>query len=167
MRVLSIDLDYIMGPVIELYNGLMFNENPTIRWEQFFNKTDFNESHFRIDQSNLLFCYNTFLKALRNCDSVSFGYEHDSILFSIAEYENIDLINIDHHDDVFGGDYTGEMPDEYAYKTEFYEIMEHNLIIIILITFLCVCRRNIFRQITGTTLPCSSVHLKNLSERML
>ena len=37
MRVLSIDLDYIMGPVIELYNGLMFNENPTIRWEQFFN----------------------------------------------------------------------------------------------------------------------------------
>ncbi len=97
MRVLSIDLDYIMGPVIELYNGLMFNENPTIRWEQFFNKTDFNESHFRIDQSNLLFCYNTFLKALRNCDSVSFGYEHDSILFSIADHENIDLINIDHH----------------------------------------------------------------------
>ena len=102
MRVLSIDLDYIMGPVIELYNGLMFNENPTIRWEQFFNKTDFNESHFRIDQSNLLFCYNTFLKALRNCDSVSFGYEHDSILFSIAEHENIDLINIDHHDDGHG-----------------------------------------------------------------
>ena len=31
MRVLSIDLDYIMGPVIELYNGLMFNENPTIK----------------------------------------------------------------------------------------------------------------------------------------
>ena len=74
MRVLSIDLDYIMGPVIELYNGLMFNDNPTLRWEQFFNRTDFNESHFRIDQSSLLFCYNTFLKALRNCDSVSFGY---------------------------------------------------------------------------------------------
>ena len=126
MKVLSIDLDYIMGPVIELYNGLKFNDNPTIRWEQLFNNTDFKESHFYIDQSNLLFCYNTFLKALRNCDSVSFGYEHDSILFSIANDENIDLINIDHHDDVFGGDYTEEMPDEDAYKYEFYELLKHD-----------------------------------------
>ena len=76
MKVLSIDLDYIMGPVIEIYNALWYDDNPGIRWEQLFNRTDFNESHFRIDQSNLLFCYNTFLKALRNCDSVSFGYEH-------------------------------------------------------------------------------------------
>ena len=104
----------------------MFNDNPTIRWEQFFNRTDFNESHFRIDQSNLLFCYNTFLKTLRNCDSVSFGYEHDSILFSIADYKDIDLINIDHHDDVFGGDYTREMPEEDAYKTEKDLIICHN-----------------------------------------
>ena len=74
MKVLSIDLDYIMGPVIELYNELRFDDNPAKRWEQFFSTTDFNESHFRIDQSNLLFCYNTFLTALRNCDRVSFGY---------------------------------------------------------------------------------------------
>ena len=128
MRVLSIDLDYIMGPSIQIYNGLKFDPDPTIRWEQLFNTTDFDESHFRIDQSNLLFCYNTFLKALRNCDSdkVSFGYEHDSILFSIADQENIDLINIDHHDDVFGGDYTQEMPDEEAYQMEFYELLKHD-----------------------------------------
>ena len=63
MKVLSIDLDYIMGPVIELYNGLRFDDNPTKRWEDFFSETDFNESHFRIDQSNLLFCYNIFLKS--------------------------------------------------------------------------------------------------------
>ena len=69
---------------------IMYDHNPTLRWEQLFNKTDFNESHFRVDQSNLLFCYNTFLKALRNCDSVSFGYEHDSILFDIADCEDID-----------------------------------------------------------------------------
>ena len=30
--------------------------------------------------------------------------------------ENIDLINIDHHDDVFGGDYVQEMSDEDAYE---------------------------------------------------
>ena len=27
MRVLSIDLDYIMGPSIELYNSLFFDDN--------------------------------------------------------------------------------------------------------------------------------------------
>ena len=55
-----------------------------------------------------------------------FLIEHDSILFSIADYKDIDLINIDHHDDVFGGDYIREMPEEDAYKTEFYEIMNHD-----------------------------------------
>ena len=126
MKVLSIDLDYIMGPVIELYNGLYYENHPTIRWDNLFNQSNFKENHFYIDQSNLLFCYNTFLKGIKNCDSVSFGYEHDSILFSIADCENIDLINIDHHDDVFGGDYTEEMSDEDAYKREFYEILKHN-----------------------------------------
>ena len=33
MKVLSIDLDYIMGPVIELYNGLYYENHPTIRWD--------------------------------------------------------------------------------------------------------------------------------------
>ena len=47
-------------------------------------------------------------------------------MFSIADYEDIDLINIDHHDDVFGGDYIREMSEEDAYKTEFYEIMNHD-----------------------------------------
>jgi hypothetical protein len=128
MKVLSIDLDYIMAPTIEIYNGLHFDDNPTLRWEELFDNSNFKESHFYIDQSNLLFCYNTFLKALKNCDSVSFGYEHDSILFSIADYDNIDLINIDHHDDVFGGDYAMRMPLEDALKQEYYEILKHNRI---------------------------------------
>lgn len=126
MKVLSIDLDYIMSPTIELYNGLHFNDNPTLRWEELFNKSEFKENHFYIDQSNLLFCFNTFLKALKKCEDVSFGYEHDSILFSIGDCENIELINIDHHDDVFGGDYTLYMPMEDALKCEYYEILKHN-----------------------------------------
>ena len=40
MRVLSIDLDYIMGPTIEDYNSILYDDNPTIRWEEFFSKTD-------------------------------------------------------------------------------------------------------------------------------
>ena len=125
-KVLSIDLDYIMKPCIEVFNSISFNDNPTLRWEQLYNDLNFKESHFYIDQSNLLFCFNTFLKALKNCDSASFGYEHDSILFSISEYEDIELINIDHHDDIFGGDYANDLPLEEALKKEYYEILKHN-----------------------------------------
>ena len=53
MKVLSIDLDYIMSPVIELYNNTFFDRNPTLRWEKLFDKTSFKESHFYIDQGNL------------------------------------------------------------------------------------------------------------------
>ena len=60
MKVLSIDLDYIMGPTIEVYNNIFFDDNPTIRWDNLFDQSNFKENHFYIDQSNLLFCYNTF-----------------------------------------------------------------------------------------------------------
>ena len=126
MKVLSIDLDYIMGPVIELYNNLCFDQNPTLRWQRLFDKTHFKESHFYIDQGNLLYCFNTYLKGLRHCDSVTFGYDHDAILYTLRDCKDIELINIDHHDDVFGGDYIREMSEEDAYKTEFYEIMNHD-----------------------------------------
>ena len=126
MRVLSIDLDYIMGPSIELYNGLFFDDNPETRWRDLFDRSDFKESHLVIDQSSLLFCFDTFLKALKNCNSVSFGYEHDSILYDIKDFSNIDLINIDHHDDVLGGDYSQDMDYESALKKEYFEVVKDN-----------------------------------------
>ena len=129
MKVLSIDLDYIMEPSIELYNDVAFSHHPSFRWSSLFDKIPLRESDLNINQGHLLYVYNTFLKALKNCDSVSFGYEHDSILFSIEHFENIDLINIDHHDDVFGGDYIKEYDsDEEALKIEYYGIVKHDLV---------------------------------------
>jgi hypothetical protein len=101
MKVLSIDLDYIMGSSLLLYNSLFHDENPSVRWKKIFEFSDFSESHFYIDQSALLFCFDIFLKSLKNSKSFSFGYEHDDILHSISDYSNIELINVDHHDDVF------------------------------------------------------------------
>ena len=101
MKVLSIDLDIIMGSVLEIYQGLRWDDNPTVRWKVLYETSDFKESNFYIDQDALLFCYETFLKALTNCNSVTFGYDHDSILYDIAKYNNIDIVNIDHHDDMF------------------------------------------------------------------
>lgn len=125
MKVLSIDLDYIMSPSIEIYNGLFFDDNPSLRWRQLFDLSDFQEHHFYIDQSNLLFCYNTFLKSIKNCKNVSFGYEHDSILFDLKDCENIEIINIDHHDDFFGGDYE---PHYGGFDREYQNIVNHDII---------------------------------------
>ncbi len=104
-KVLSIDLDYFMGPTIQIYNSERMDHNPFVRWKELYDHTPFKESHFYIDQGNLLYCYHTFLKALKNNPTVVFGYDHDAILYGIKDYDSIDLVNIDHHDDVFGGDY--------------------------------------------------------------
>ena len=112
-----------MSPTIQLYNDAFFDNDPLTRWNDLFNNTDFKENHLIIDQSNLLFCFNTFLKSLKQCDSVSFGYEHDAILFNLQKYSDIELINIDHHDDVFGGDYSGSMDYENGLKKEYFEIV--------------------------------------------
>ena len=77
MKVLSIDLDYIMAPSIQIYEGFAYDCNSTTRWNQLFDISDFTESHLVIDQGNLLFCFDTFLQALIHCDSVSFEYVNE------------------------------------------------------------------------------------------
>jgi len=121
MRVLSIDLDYIMGPVIELYNEVGYQSDPINRWQNLFDNTAFKESHFYIDQGNLVYCYDLFLEAIKSSPSVSFGYEHDSILYQIAENDNLEIINIDHHDDMFNGHYSeidGNVDDQEILQME-------------------------------------------------
>ena len=123
-RVLSIDLDYITRPYAE-WTDHAFEMNSIRRWSKFMEESPFDRSHFFIDTSNLMFCFNTFLRALKSSPKVSFGYDHDSILFSIDKEENIDLINIDQHDDVFHG--MGDSPDdEYEMVTKYGIINEGN-----------------------------------------
>ena len=106
MKVLSIDLDYIMGPTIDLYQDDIRHTDdttPEISWTEF-NRTNNSVNHdLSIDQSNLLDCYQIFLRSLKHNPTVVFGYEHDAILYQIGNLENIDLVNIDHHDDVMHG----------------------------------------------------------------
>jgi hypothetical protein len=126
VKVLSIDLDYIMAPCIELYHGLQWCENPNSRWSGLYDNTNFKEHQFYIDQGNLLYCYDLFLKALGNCKSVSFGYEHDELLYTLQDKEDIEIINIDHHDDVFGEDYEGNIEREYVGLVEHDRVNEGN-----------------------------------------
>ncbi len=127
MKVLSIDLDYIMSPSIQLYQGLIWDENPNCRWEYLYEFSDFKESHLNIDQASLLYCYDTFLKALRSCSNVSFGYEHDSILYALQDKEDIEIINIDHHDDVISDEFKElENPNVPSQEVEYYTIENHD-----------------------------------------
>lgn len=107
MRVLSIDLDYIMGKSIDLYEDIGWDDNPHIRWEKYFLEKKSEDNNICIDESNLYYCFDIFLKALCNCKNVTFAYNHDSILDYLVDFDNIDLVNIDHHDDIIYdlGDY--------------------------------------------------------------
>ena len=124
MKLLSIDLDYIMGPCIEIYQGLFIHPNAGLRWSELYNNSDFTPNTFKIDESNLMFCFNTFLKALKNNPTVTFGYDHDSILYDAKDFKDIELINIDHHDDVFHG--MGDAEYEYDLVTKHNVINEGN-----------------------------------------
>lgn len=109
-KVLSIDLDFIMGPCIETYAGIMFDEDPMVRWSHLYKFTDFTESMFQCDKDALIYCYDKFMKAMKTCSNVSFGYEHDEILYHLRDKKDIDIINIDHHDDIFCADFGDDVP---------------------------------------------------------
>jgi len=105
MRVLSIDIDYIMAPSDHIFRERAFHFNPMVRWDAFYNTTKYKKEDLKYDPNKLIFLQNLFSEAIKHCDNVKFGYDHDSILYHIEDYESIDLINIDEHDDVFMMDY--------------------------------------------------------------
>lgn len=133
-KVLSIDLDYIMGPTIETYQSVEGPYNPTARWDVFYDTTEFKENQFYIDQGNLIYCYDLFLKAITNPKKnpkVLFGYDHDAILYLIGKETDIELYNIDHHDDVMHGSFLDEVGTSQqdginALNRELYFLKEHH-----------------------------------------
>ncbi len=125
MKVLSIDLDYIMGPTIEIYQHHEDDDNdPLLRWDNLFNGSNFRKGDLRHDSSSFLYCYDIFLKGLKSNPTVSFGYDHDAILYAIKDYSDIDLINIDHHDDVMHCG--GSSPIADSMDLEYHTVATHN-----------------------------------------
>jgi len=119
-NVLSIDMDYIMGPCIELYNNLIgqapYNEySPEDFWEklnEFLNIQQF----LTYDEQKLLFLVKVFSKAIANVPSerILFAIEHDMILNLLctaqaSAEERFEIYNLDHHHDIY---YDGRQRDE-------------------------------------------------------
>ena len=107
MKILSIDLDFISAPAInEFWNSGMseygIENHPVVKWKYIQSKMPevFESISQKIDIDNYDFCLRTFLRALKNCDNVHFGYDHDNILYGLEGHTDIEVVNIDHHSDI-------------------------------------------------------------------
>jgi len=107
--VLSIDLDYIMEPCIELYNDIIDNDLPMDSkkncWAMLnkFRKIDQIAS---VNNKNVINLFNAFHRYLYNVkpENISFSNHHNKIMDRLmmegGSGKKIDLFNIDHHHDI-------------------------------------------------------------------
>tara|TARA_Y200000002_G_scaffold85560_1_gene68071 strand:- start:222 stop:953 length:732 start_codon:yes stop_codon:yes gene_type:complete len=120
VKILSIDLDFISGPAInEFYTSGMYDvpvdDQPVVKWKKYQSTMPevFENISQKIDIDNYDFCLRTFLRALKNCKDVHFGYDHDAILYGLEGHTDIEVVNIDHHSDIL----TNRMETEQELKT--------------------------------------------------
>jgi len=120
MNVLSIDIDFISSPSIELYSyDISGTEDPHLRWQEIFSETGLKESDLNINPHNIMFIQEIFLKALEYNPKVDFGLTHDSILFELMKFKDkVNIINIDHHHDIYYDNNDGKHILKYNYPKE-------------------------------------------------
>ena len=108
MKVLSIDIDYVFDTVDDWPNEdneMWDNWHPSSKWHFYFCKyPDLDDREKIVNEENLEYLLETYTKALDASPNakVCFGFDHDFILEGL-EGDNIDLVNIDHHDDFLSG----------------------------------------------------------------
>jgi len=115
MKVLSIDVDYCF-PAIEKWpneNGELWDEwHAFTKWENYF-KTypDLNCREEIVDEKCFDYMVETFTKALyaNPNATVAFGLDHDYILEELLDKEDLEIVNIDHHDDFLAGAYLDQL----------------------------------------------------------
>ena len=126
MRVLSIDLDYIIDD--HIFRNSAFSNNPIVRWDAFYNTTKYKKEDLPCDDNRLIFLQNLFSEAIKHCDNVKFGYDHDAILYYIADYESIELVNIDEHDDILMCDYDFYESEQRSFEQEVDYLLEYDAV---------------------------------------
>lgn len=117
MKILSIDLDFISAPAINDFykNGLnkqIPDVQPVVQWKHLQSRMPevFETISQKIDIDNYDFCLRTYLRALKHCHNVYFGYDHDNILYGLEGHTDIEIVNIDHHSDILTN--TRSSPEE-------------------------------------------------------
>ena len=99
-NVLSIDLDFIAEPYIQLYYNIQNEASVKKQWDLVFNDPALTSNNFDINPNNVIYALDTFTRSLVKCKNVVFGITHDSILFELEDKDNLNIVNIDHHHDI-------------------------------------------------------------------
>lgn len=107
-KVLSIDMDFLMGPCINLYNDCAGNEefHKGNYWEQL-NIIRGIDKHLSYDENKLVLIIELLATQLRKLseDKFFFAEEHDMILEHLCREDNkneiFDIYNLDHHHDIY------------------------------------------------------------------
>jgi hypothetical protein len=100
-KVLSIDLDFILKPIIQLYNDMVKKEPYQLLWSKIEEERCIQD-FLKYDEDKLKFIYD-ILNTI-NLKKIYYGNSHESILLAIQEEigknDKIELYNIDHHHDI-------------------------------------------------------------------
>ena len=117
--VLSIDLDFILEPCIQLYNDLINSDcpNQNIMWEDIMKRRDLSR-HLSVNTENWKFICDLIQRLSGKCNFY-IGYDHSSLLTAIdQEIKNglripFNVVNIDHHHDILYKEYDKILADKY------------------------------------------------------
>lgn len=127
-NVLSIDMDFIMGPTIELYNNIIGQEpydqySPEDFWAKL-NEFMNIEQFLTYDEEKLLFLIKIYSKALANVPygNILFATEHDMILNLLCGSERnadekYEIYNLDHHHDIYYGVRQKEEAERFSFAS--------------------------------------------------
>ena len=99
-NVLSIDLDFIAEPYIQLYYNMVTENSVEKTWDVVFSNENLIRNNFDINPDNVIYALDIFSRSLAKCKNVAFGITHDSILFELEDKDNLNIVNIDHHHDI-------------------------------------------------------------------
>ncbi len=123
-KVLSIDMDYIMGPSIQLYNDCSCEDDFRAGsfWEKV-NRLRGIEPFLTYDEKKYVFLLKLLVKNLRRLEkrAVFFAEEHDMILELLAggdkKDEIFEIYNLDHHHDLFYNPRQKEEVDRFNFAS--------------------------------------------------
>lgn len=123
INVLSIDMDIIMEPCINLYNDLVVMGNINKLWSRINELRDVDR-HLSVNVDNIKIVFDIFvnkLMSLKDKTNVTFAENHDTVLNRLTdkEYGNckFNIFNIDHHHDINYSDEQKNDVDNFDYTT--------------------------------------------------
>ena len=123
-NILSIDLDYIAEPYIQLYSRIQSEYSVEKQWDDVFNDPALTGNNFDINPENLIYALDIFSRSLAKCKNVAFGITHDSILFELEDKDNLNIVNIDHHHDImYPPEHLADLKYDIVYEGDWIEYL--------------------------------------------